>query len=1120
MRKVLTRAMSLLLSAFMVFSCLVFAAPQTATKAEAATAGQYTFKVSLQYMKGTSSDWSAGVLEVFGGDNNGTGSFDATKSGTADVTKKNLYINNSSNTWYEQVAETTINYFPTTIKYYYSKSTTTNGYFKVRVKLSIKHSDGTWEEIPLTITRGNCGGNSWAYNAGSCASGDEQGYECNSSKYGEFYATVQSDYMPKPSTVSWNSSFGNVKVPKINSSDNTYTSSGSATVYDQYGVEWYEEPNYAISSSNKAVTSSESVTGITVNSDKSDSATLTISNSAKKWVAVMGETRTLYVNAYSGTAISSVVSVPVENCDVDVTFYSEGQKVGTGSAIYGQNVAAYTPAPTKSSDANYHYTFKEWDNLVNITDDSHNTVNAVYTATAHTNKVIETIEPTCITTGSKTEECTVCGYKTITTLPVNDNHSWGEWVNTYTDCTSNGTATRTCSRCNETETKSIDPQGHDYVAHDAKAATCAEVGWNAYNTCSRCDYTDKVEIPMVAHTEAEAVKENEVASTCTVNGSYDSVVYCSVCGTEISRKTIELPLAAHTEAEAVKESEVASTCTKNGSYDSVVYCSVCNTEISRNKVELPLAAHTEAEAVKESEVASTCTKNGSYESVVYCSVCGIEISRETIELPLVAHTEAEAVKENEVASTCTKNGSYESVVYCSVCGTEISRDKVELPLAAHTPGAEATCTTAQTCTVCGKELAPAKGHTMTKTEFVPATCQHTGVMEYYTCCVCNKIFADEAGEKAITLDDTVIEIADHDLVNHDAQAPTCDEIGWDAYVTCKNCDYTTYSEKAALGHDYSEFVSETPATCTEEGTTIYKCVRCDEMEMNTTSALGHDISVLVSDTPATCEDKGVKVYKCVRCEKSKTEYTDALGHDYSEFVSETPATCTEEGTTIYKCVRCDETEMNTTSALGHDISVLVSDTPATCEDKGVKVYKCVRCEEKKTEFTNALGHNFGEWKVVTEATETTAGLKRRECTRCDAYEEETIPVSTGKRVIKFVNIDKMHYVLDNDGEEYYVYNSGSVYWDKNRPLNFTVYTYSNFAYSDVIVKVNGVEISPDANGVYTVPAGDSLAVVTVTGAVDNGDGTKLSFWEWLVRLFKKIFSAFGSLFGGNSGSNS
>ena len=114
----------------------------------------------------------------------------------------------------------------------------------------------------------------------------------------------------------------------------------------------------------------------------------------------------------------------------------------------------------------------------------------------------------------------------------------------------------------------------------------------------------------------------------------------------------------------------------------------------------------------------------------------------------------------------------------------------------------------------------------------------------------------------------------------------------------------------------------------------------------------------------------------------------------------------------------------------------------------------------------------------------------------------------------------MHYVLDNDGEEYYVYNSGSVYWDKNRPLNFTVYTYSNFAYSDVIVKVNGVEISPDTNGVYTVPAGDSLAVVTVTGAVDNGDGTKLSFWEWLVRLFKKIFSAFGSLFGGNSGSNS
>ena len=99
----------------------------------------------------------------------------------------------------------------------------------------------------------------------------------------------------------------------------------------------------------------------------------------------------------------------------------------------------------------------------------------------------------------------------------------------------------------------------------------------------------------------------------------------------------------------------------------------------------------------------------------------------------------------------------------------------------------------------------------------------------------------------------------------------------------------------------------------------------------------------------------------------------------------------------------------------------------------------------------------------------------------------------------------MHYVLDNDGEEYIVYNSATINWYTNKPLNFTVYTYSNFKYPTVIVKVNGVKIEPDANGVYTVPAGTDLAVVTV------------EVWEMLLRFFKKIIAFFGKIFGGSSG---
>ncbi len=43
---------------------------------------------------------------------------------------------------------------------------------------------------------------------------------------------------------------------------------------------------------------------------------------------------------------------------------------------------------------------------------------------------------------------------------------------------------------------------------------------------------------------------------------------------------------------------------------------------------------------------------------------------------------------------------------CTVCGTELAPITGE-----HVPGAAATCTDAQKCTVCGTELAPAKGHT-------------------------------------------------------------------------------------------------------------------------------------------------------------------------------------------------------------------------------------------------------------------------------------------------------------------------------------------------------------------------------------------------------------------------
>ena len=78
------------------------------------------------------------------------------------------------------------------------------------------------------------------------------------------------------------------------------------------------------------------------------------------------------------------------------------------------------------------------------------------------------------------------------------------------------------------------------------------------------------------HTTFNSVIENEVTPTCSSDGSYDEVVYCTDCNTEImrtSRSTKKLP---HKLLKSKIENEVNATCAEGGSYEEVVYCSTCN----------------------------------------------------------------------------------------------------------------------------------------------------------------------------------------------------------------------------------------------------------------------------------------------------------------------------------------------------------------------------------------------------------------------------------------------------------------------------------------------------------------------------------------------------------------
>ncbi|PWL50725.1 MAG: hypothetical protein DBY40_00805 [Clostridiales bacterium] len=139
------------------------------------------------------------------------------------------------------------------------------------------------------------------------------------------------------------------------------------------------------------------------------------------------------------------------------------------------------------------------------------------------------------------------------------------------------------------------------------APTCQEGGYTTY-VCRACKETVIGNLTgATGHTAGEAVEENRVEPTCTEDGSYDSVVYCTVCESEISRETVIIGAVGHTAGEAVEENRVEPTCTEDGSYDSVVYCTVCESEISRETITIGAVGHDLHDVIAK---APTCTEAG------------------------------------------------------------------------------------------------------------------------------------------------------------------------------------------------------------------------------------------------------------------------------------------------------------------------------------------------------------------------------------------------------------------------------------------------------------------------------------------------------------------------------
>ena len=150
-----------------------------------------------------------------------------------------------------------------------------------------------------------------------------------------------------------------------------------------------------------------------------------------------------------------------------------------------------------------------------------------------------------------------------------------------------GEKTYTCTVCGQTKKEEVAKLTHE---HTWVEATCT-----APKTCSTCNATEG---DALGHKESEAVVENHILPVCILNGSYDSVVYCSVCDVELSRETVVVEALGHT-----YETEVTvPTCTTKGYTTYTCHCGYSYVDD-----EVPALGHTE---VIDAAVAETCTEAG------------------------------------------------------------------------------------------------------------------------------------------------------------------------------------------------------------------------------------------------------------------------------------------------------------------------------------------------------------------------------------------------------------------------------------------------------------------------------------------------------------------------------
>lgn len=995
------KALSVFLAALMVMTAWVFVAPE----AKAATAGSYYVKLEVNTTDtcdvGDNKDLSF-TLSYKG--NNGTSSDVSTTTKTA------------SYKWAEDSGKNTLNFgsvsgFPTKISCDILIAWTifVKRNWKATFTLYVSSDNSKWTEI------------------------DNYSFEAKGGGLGQSKRTIShnvaNDKYPKATKISdIGGGSTSLTVPtKANGSvsSNAYT----ATVYDQYGVAWYEDATLSADYPGKITFSNNKITATNANSNASNNYDVTVTAS--------------YTGLTSKTKKCTIIVF-----DYKVTFKNYDGTVLSGPTSYDYNKTPAAPStnPTRSPDANNHYTFNGWNPTRGAltSGDQNKVYTAQYKAEAH-NFVWKTDkEPTCTATGLKHEQCT-CGYKrNENTIVTKKNHTYGAaatcttpqtctvcgtqlnpalghdfsskidsdtYLKSAATCVNDAVYYYKCSRCNEssknhdgtTWTKAGTALRHEFSVKNTDTkyrkseADCINAA-EYYYKCERCDVSSKgitdttfTDGVALGHSWNTGVVTKEQKCTETGIKKYT----CSRCGTT---KEETLPVLGHLWDNGTVTT--SPTCEGAG-----VRTFVCQRDSSHKKTEsISPNGHT-WNTVYTTDKKPTCTEKGS--ESIHCAKCDAIQAGTSRDINPIGHDWGNW--KTTVKEDCINAGSETRTCKRDSTHTETR----ERPALGHDYAKEFTVDVAPTCTEKGSKSRhctrcdartevteiPANGHTYSDWIVdTDSTCYSEGT-QHRECTVCH-----------VTLDTKPVEKKNHTYPTDwtITKAATCTEKGRkEKRCTVKECNaFLIEEEIPAKGHTGGEWIIDKAPSCTETGKKHQICAVCKEIIKEET--IGQTPHTLVHEHQnATCTEDGYDRDRCSVCNGLfHNEKLTKLGHD-PKVVSDTQPTCYHDG--LYKKVCARENcgvvlEMQVRPKLGH-IYDKGTRYPANCTMGEYIEYVCTRsgCTEdepghKMTEvFSNleALGHNWSAWTPVKgkEPTCTKVGEEERSCQRngCDA--KETRPLS-------------------------------------------------------------------------------------------------------------------------------